>query len=239
MPPTSIHAHQGCSDGECFQEVHVEGQANTVCVKIDSENCNGVNDPTLPPADCQGSYLQTQGYRRVPGDQCEGGDELLYEKVRMPCSGVVTTSSVTPTPAPASPSVSISSQRSVSASLTPKAPSETASPTVSIKGPIDASPTTSPVATAAASPSMEPSTTTQVSLSPSQTIPPPKSGSPSPSATMTLKASPTQVADNSSEDGSESGEPSNTPWIIYGSVVAGVVAVLFILCIGILFVLIR
>jgi hypothetical protein len=42
-----------------------------------------IPDVLKPPEDCKGSYLQTQGYRKVSGDYCMGGVEL--GPIRLEC----------------------------------------------------------------------------------------------------------------------------------------------------------
>lgn len=47
----------------------------------------GFSNPveTKPPKNCKGTYKKTQGYKKVPGDQCEGG--VYLGPVDVPCPG--------------------------------------------------------------------------------------------------------------------------------------------------------
>jgi len=53
----------------CYEEENL-AQSDGTCVRT----CD--YDPALPPADCNGHYQKTQGYRLVAGDQCQGGLNL-------------------------------------------------------------------------------------------------------------------------------------------------------------------
>ena len=115
----------GKSDGECWEERREGGE--TVCVNI----CvNTPYDPQLPPSPCIGSYSVSQGYRKVEGDQCDGGDSDLYEPITLICPSV----SSTPTPSfSLSPSFtpSATTTQSFSPSVTPSvvcSPSATPEP---------------------------------------------------------------------------------------------------------------
>nr|CAD7443908.1 unnamed protein product [Timema bartmani] len=44
-------------------------------------------DPYAVPSSCKPGnfYNQTKGYRKIPGDACEGGNDQLYLPARLPC----------------------------------------------------------------------------------------------------------------------------------------------------------
>lgn len=209
--------------------------------------CEGTeDDPTLPPEECSGTYYQTQGYKKIPGDVCIGGEEWL--PIELPCPGSDVSESPTPTVTP-------TTSETPSPSVEPKTPTITASPTVSIKQE-DGSPTITP------SPSevVEPSSQESISVtteSPSPTISEsvesptpsestiPKSNSPSTSPSRTNK-NPSIVATASimetftQTNGTNTTEPESSSFIwivIAGSAVVGVIILLVILILGVAFVI--
>jgi len=64
--------------GGCWEE-SIDKQGQTVCIN----SCAGQpNDPTLPPANCHGTYQVPSGYRLVEGDKCIGGLQLSQPETR-------------------------------------------------------------------------------------------------------------------------------------------------------------
>lgn len=54
--------------------------------RTDSGQCEPVKDITIePPEECSGYYTISKGYRRIPGDTCEGGGE--YDPIKLACPG--------------------------------------------------------------------------------------------------------------------------------------------------------
>lgn len=57
--------------------------------RTDSGQCEAVKDLTYDaPEDCDGYYTISKGYRRIPGDTCEGGGE--YDPIKLSCPGTWT-----------------------------------------------------------------------------------------------------------------------------------------------------
>lgn len=54
--------------------------------RTDSGQCEPIKDtPIEVPEDCDGYYTISKGYRRIPGDTCEGGGE--YDPIKLACPG--------------------------------------------------------------------------------------------------------------------------------------------------------
>jgi hypothetical protein len=85
-------------DRECINSEDKEAilyQENCQCTEMDFEcdsgykrsesgQCETVkNMPIEPPEDCSGYYSISKGYRRIPGDTCEGGGE--YDPILLAC----------------------------------------------------------------------------------------------------------------------------------------------------------
>jgi len=101
-------------DAECYNPADYNAVVSVTpcsCKRIDYEcdycfdldrngNCTKVcsyYNPSSPPPDCFGSYEVTQGYRLVPGDQCDlnAPDALKLGPVLTKCPNDVTTSTPT------------------------------------------------------------------------------------------------------------------------------------------------
>lgn len=67
-------------DYQCDQGYLRKGVDSTECVR-DPE----ADPPQEPPETCENFYFVTKGYRRVPGDTCEGG--AMWDRVQTPCPG--------------------------------------------------------------------------------------------------------------------------------------------------------
>lgn len=87
-------------DRQCYNSEDKEAvlyQENCPCTEMDFEcdsgykrtdsgQCEPVKDITVePPEDCNGYYTISKGYRRIPGDTCEGGGE--YDPIKLACPG--------------------------------------------------------------------------------------------------------------------------------------------------------
>ena len=87
-------------DRQCYNSEEKEAilfQENCPCTEMDFEcdfgykrtdsgQCEPVKDQTFePPEDCDGYYTISKGYRRIPGNTCEGGGE--YDPIKLSCPG--------------------------------------------------------------------------------------------------------------------------------------------------------
>lgn len=87
-------------DRQCYNGEEKEAilfQENCPCTEMDFEcdvgykrtesgQCEPVKQITVePPEECSGYYTVSKGYRRIPGDTCEGGGE--YDPIRLACPG--------------------------------------------------------------------------------------------------------------------------------------------------------
>ena len=144
--------------------------------------CEGTpQDPTLPPANCQGFYIQPSGYRKIPGDQCIGGVEPSLQAVTVPCPQPSSSPSATPLPPSQSPSKTPTpTTTSTSTSTTTSTPSS--------------STTATSTASATFSPQQTPSPTESESRSPSKSHSSTRSASPSISAAPSRSTAPTRIA---------------------------------------------
>ena len=83
-------------DRQCYNGEETEMilyQENCPCTEMDFEcdagykqtesgQCEALKDLTVePPEDCSGYYTISKGYRRIPGDTCEGGGE--YDPIKL------------------------------------------------------------------------------------------------------------------------------------------------------------
>lgn len=87
-------------DRQCYNGEEKEAilyQENCPCTEMDFEcdtgykrtesgQCEPIKDmPIEPPEECNGYYTISKGYRRIPGDTCEGGGE--YDPIKLACPG--------------------------------------------------------------------------------------------------------------------------------------------------------
>jgi hypothetical protein len=93
--PRRSYEHCACTDAnfECdfgFRREFTETGQASACVRDTTAKSLGASSaalvvPGAPPAQCDGFYLASKGYRRIAGDTCVGGAEFL--PVLTPCSG--------------------------------------------------------------------------------------------------------------------------------------------------------
>jgi hypothetical protein len=87
-------------DRACYNNEDKEAilfQENCACSEMDfecdfgykrteSQQCEPVKDQTFEaPEDCDGYYTISKGYRRIPGNTCDGGGE--YDPIKLSCPG--------------------------------------------------------------------------------------------------------------------------------------------------------
>ena len=95
--PTRSYEHCACTDAnfECdfgFKREFTETGQTGACIPDETAKINGLGSSvavaggglSVPPAQCDGFYLSTRGYRRIAGDTCVGGTEFL--PVLTPCA---------------------------------------------------------------------------------------------------------------------------------------------------------